>query len=141
VASESRSWLLQAYQHSQDGSCFSELLAWLLEADKLTVFCVPSGEGGVDGDGDITRPENINAFRNFVLDNTDRKGVHFVMADGVGDCLWKYTLWVCSEFRGLFCLLCLKLNPWPWASRVSAMLKTPPPPQSPLKNALVLLLS
>lgn len=40
------------------------------------------GEGGVDGDGDITRPENINAFRNFVLDNTDRKGVHFVMADG-----------------------------------------------------------
>ncbi|XP_051009353.1 cap-specific mRNA (nucleoside-2'-O-)-methyltransferase 1 [Acomys russatus] len=40
------------------------------------------GEGGVDGDGDITRPENINAFRNFVLDNTDRKGVHFLMADG-----------------------------------------------------------
>uniref|UniRef100_A0A8C5L309 Cap-specific mRNA (nucleoside-2'-O-)-methyltransferase 1 n=1 Tax=Jaculus jaculus TaxID=51337 RepID=A0A8C5L309_JACJA len=40
------------------------------------------GEGGIDGDGDITRPENINAFRNFVLDNTDRKGVHFLMADG-----------------------------------------------------------
>ncbi|XP_037002106.2 cap-specific mRNA (nucleoside-2'-O-)-methyltransferase 1 isoform X3 [Artibeus jamaicensis] len=40
------------------------------------------GEGGVDGDGDITRPENITAFRNFVLDNTDRKGVHFLMADG-----------------------------------------------------------
>uniref|UniRef100_A0A8C9PC56 Cap-specific mRNA (nucleoside-2'-O-)-methyltransferase 1 n=1 Tax=Spermophilus dauricus TaxID=99837 RepID=A0A8C9PC56_SPEDA len=30
----------------------------------------------------ITRPENISAFRNFVLDNTDRKGVHFLMADG-----------------------------------------------------------
>uniref|UniRef100_A0A452TXV5 Cap-specific mRNA (nucleoside-2'-O-)-methyltransferase 1 n=1 Tax=Ursus maritimus TaxID=29073 RepID=A0A452TXV5_URSMA len=40
------------------------------------------GEGGIDGDGDITRPENITAFRNFVLDNTDRKGVHFLMADG-----------------------------------------------------------
>ncbi|CAI9585126.1 unnamed protein product [Staurois parvus] len=40
------------------------------------------GEGGVDGDGDITRLENISAFRNFVLDNTDHKGVHFMMADG-----------------------------------------------------------
>ncbi|XP_054833969.1 cap-specific mRNA (nucleoside-2'-O-)-methyltransferase 1 [Eublepharis macularius] len=40
------------------------------------------GEGGVEGDGDITRPENITAFQNFVLDNTDRKGVHFLMADG-----------------------------------------------------------
>lgn len=40
------------------------------------------GDGGIDGDGDITRPENISAFRNFVLDNTDRKGVHFLMADG-----------------------------------------------------------
>ncbi|XP_069092416.1 cap-specific mRNA (nucleoside-2'-O-)-methyltransferase 1 isoform X1 [Pleurodeles waltl] len=40
------------------------------------------GEGGIDGDGDITRPENITAFRNFVLDNTEHKGVHFLMADG-----------------------------------------------------------
>ncbi|XP_029448762.1 cap-specific mRNA (nucleoside-2'-O-)-methyltransferase 1 isoform X2 [Rhinatrema bivittatum] len=40
------------------------------------------GEGGIDGDGDITRPENITAFRSFVLDNTERKGVHFLMADG-----------------------------------------------------------
>uniref|UniRef100_A0A8C5MK83 Cap-specific mRNA (nucleoside-2'-O-)-methyltransferase 1 n=1 Tax=Leptobrachium leishanense TaxID=445787 RepID=A0A8C5MK83_9ANUR len=40
------------------------------------------GEEGVDGDGDVTRPENIAAFRNFVLDNTDGKGVHFMMADG-----------------------------------------------------------
>lgn len=49
--------------------------------------CVLPGEGGIDGDGDITRPENVTAFRNFVLDNTDRKGVHFLMADGVGDLL------------------------------------------------------
>ncbi|XP_043927779.1 cap-specific mRNA (nucleoside-2'-O-)-methyltransferase 1-like [Protopterus annectens] len=40
------------------------------------------GEGGIDGDGDIMRPENISAFRNFVLEYTDRKGVHFLMADG-----------------------------------------------------------
>ncbi|NP_001123814.1 cap-specific mRNA (nucleoside-2'-O-)-methyltransferase 1 [Xenopus tropicalis] len=40
------------------------------------------GEGGVDGDGDVTRPENITAFRNFILDNTEHKGVHFMMADG-----------------------------------------------------------
>uniref|UniRef100_H3ADY8 Cap-specific mRNA (nucleoside-2'-O-)-methyltransferase 1 n=1 Tax=Latimeria chalumnae TaxID=7897 RepID=H3ADY8_LATCH len=40
------------------------------------------GEGGIDGDGDITRPENLTAFRNFVMENTDRKGVHFLMADG-----------------------------------------------------------
>ncbi|XP_060610056.1 cap-specific mRNA (nucleoside-2'-O-)-methyltransferase 1 [Anolis sagrei] len=40
------------------------------------------GEGGIEGDGDITRPENITAFQKFVLDNTDQKGVHFLMADG-----------------------------------------------------------
>ncbi|XP_069744246.1 cap-specific mRNA (nucleoside-2'-O-)-methyltransferase 1-like [Narcine bancroftii] len=40
------------------------------------------GEGGVDGDGDITRPENIREFRRFVLENTDNVGVHFLMADG-----------------------------------------------------------
>ncbi|XP_069034680.1 cap-specific mRNA (nucleoside-2'-O-)-methyltransferase 1 [Lepisosteus oculatus] len=40
------------------------------------------GEGGVDGDGDITRPENISAFRNFVLESTERRGLHFLMADG-----------------------------------------------------------
>ncbi|MEQ2183447.1 Cap-specific mRNA (nucleoside-2'-O-)-methyltransferase 1 [Goodea atripinnis] len=40
------------------------------------------GEGGVDGDGDITRPENVTAFRNFVMENTDRRGLHFLMADG-----------------------------------------------------------
>ncbi|KAI1897255.1 hypothetical protein AGOR_G00081430 [Albula goreensis] len=40
------------------------------------------GEGGIDGDGDITRPENISAFRNFVLESTERRGLHFLMADG-----------------------------------------------------------
>lgn len=42
-----------------------------------------TGEGGIDGDGDITRPENISAFRNFVLESTEKRGLHFLMADGV----------------------------------------------------------
>lgn len=37
----------------------------------------------MDGDGDITRPENVTAFRNFVLDSTEGRGLHFLMADGV----------------------------------------------------------
>ena len=49
---------------------------------KAWPLCVP-GEGGVDGDGDITRPENVTAFRNFVLESTERRGLHFLMADGV----------------------------------------------------------
>ncbi|GFR69137.1 CAP-specific mRNA (nucleoside-2'-O-)-methyltransferase 1 [Elysia marginata] len=40
------------------------------------------GKGGLDGDGDIFNVENQREFKNFVLDSTDRKGVHFVMADG-----------------------------------------------------------
>ncbi|XP_064623384.1 cap-specific mRNA (nucleoside-2'-O-)-methyltransferase 1-like [Lineus longissimus] len=40
------------------------------------------GVGGVEGDGDVYRPDNLIAFRKFVMENTDNKGVHFVMADG-----------------------------------------------------------
>ncbi|XP_076464840.1 cap-specific mRNA (nucleoside-2'-O-)-methyltransferase 1-like isoform X2 [Babylonia areolata] len=40
------------------------------------------GVGGVEGDGDIFRPDNQAAFINFVHNNTDGKGVHFCMADG-----------------------------------------------------------
>ena len=39
---------------------------------------------GVEGDGDIFNPDNQKAFIDFVLNNTDGQGVHFVMADGVG---------------------------------------------------------
>lgn len=49
---------------------------------KASPLCIP-GEGGVDGDGDITRPENVTAFRNFVMESTERRGLHFLMADGV----------------------------------------------------------
>lgn len=37
----------------------------------------------MDGDGDITRPENVTAFRNFILESTERRGLHLLMADGV----------------------------------------------------------
>nr|KAG5714393.1 hypothetical protein BaRGS_006839 [Batillaria attramentaria] len=40
------------------------------------------GVGGLHGDGDIFRPDNQEAFINFVRRNSDGKGVHFVMADG-----------------------------------------------------------
>lgn len=59
-------------------------LLFVLASVLLIVSCFSLGEGGIDGDGDITRSENITAFQNFVLDNTDHKGVHFLMADGVG---------------------------------------------------------
>ena len=41
------------------------------------------GVRGYDGDGDITKPENQTEFRNYVMENSEGKGVHFVMADGV----------------------------------------------------------
>ena len=42
------------------------------------LFCV-----GVHDDGDIFNEENLVEFRRFVMEATDNKGVHFVMADGV----------------------------------------------------------
>ena len=41
------------------------------------------GVGGHRGDGDIFREDNLTEFRKFVVENSDGKGVHFVMADGV----------------------------------------------------------
>ncbi|XP_067947035.1 cap-specific mRNA (nucleoside-2'-O-)-methyltransferase 1-like [Watersipora subatra] len=40
------------------------------------------GVGGIDGDGDIYRQDNIDKFSEFVKENSQHKGVHFVMADG-----------------------------------------------------------
>lgn len=42
-----------------------------------------SGVKGRDGNGDIMNCDNMEAFQTFVLNNTDNKGVSFVMADGV----------------------------------------------------------
>ena len=39
--------------------------------------------GGLDGDGDIYRPDNLITFRDYVMQQTDNMGLHFVMADGV----------------------------------------------------------
>ena len=41
------------------------------------------GVGGYDGDGDITKPDNLSAFKEYVMMQTEGKGVHFVMGDGV----------------------------------------------------------
>ncbi|CAJ0968053.1 unnamed protein product [Ranitomeya imitator] len=63
--------------------CLPKLCHWTIQTTSGVHFMMAErGEGGVDGDGDVTRPENITAFRNFVMDNTDHKGVHFMMADG-----------------------------------------------------------
>ncbi|XP_056022485.1 cap-specific mRNA (nucleoside-2'-O-)-methyltransferase 1-like isoform X2 [Ostrea edulis] len=40
------------------------------------------GVGGIEGDGDIFNPDNQAEFIKFVKDNTEGKGVYFVMADG-----------------------------------------------------------
>ena len=48
------------------------------------VVCIYTvGEGGINGDGDITKPENLTAFREYVMEHTGHMGVHFVMGDGV----------------------------------------------------------
>ena len=44
-----------------------------------------AGVGGVDGDGDVYRPDNLTAFRDYILQSTDGLGLHFMMADGVSD--------------------------------------------------------
>jgi len=40
------------------------------------------GENGYKGDGDVYKQENLSAFQQYVKENTDNLGVHFVMADG-----------------------------------------------------------
>ena len=40
------------------------------------------GVGGYKGDGDVYKQENLAAFQQYVKENTDNLGVHFVMADG-----------------------------------------------------------
>ena len=49
------------------------------------MICVwyTAGVGGGDGDGDIYRPDNLTAFRDYIQQSTDGQGLHFMMADGV----------------------------------------------------------
>lgn len=49
-------------------------------------MCLTSCLSGANNDGDIFNADNLTEFRRFVFDSSDNKGVHFVMADGVGVC-------------------------------------------------------
>ncbi|XP_065911664.1 cap-specific mRNA (nucleoside-2'-O-)-methyltransferase 1-like isoform X2 [Dysidea avara] len=40
------------------------------------------GAGGANGNGDITKSDNLIAFKEYVMEHTDHLGVHFVMGDG-----------------------------------------------------------
>ena len=39
----------------------------------------------MEGDGDIYKPNNLTAFRDYVRQSTDELGLHFMMADGVSE--------------------------------------------------------
>jgi len=59
--------------------------------DSNTMFL---GVGGVEGDGDVYRPDNLLEFQQFVFENTNQQGLHFMMADGVSVLL----LFTCIKF-------------------------------------------
>ncbi|KAJ8309113.1 hypothetical protein KUTeg_013987 [Tegillarca granosa] len=51
-------------------------------AGPAEMFETHYGVGGIHGDGDIFNSDNQAEFTNFVKQNTESHGVHFVMADG-----------------------------------------------------------
>ncbi len=61
-----------------------------------------TGVDGYDGDGDITRPDNLEAFKHYVLDITNGQGVHFVMADGVSSIMMRVGYVLQSGLNYLF---------------------------------------
>lgn len=75
-----RRWHAKGFGMTLKGPCDFKLEDFYAAPSEL--FEPYYGEGGVDGDGDITRPENITAFRNFVMESTEKRGLHFLMADG-----------------------------------------------------------
>lgn len=75
-----KGWHAKGFGMTLKGPCDFKLEDFYAAPSEL--FEPYYGEEGVDGDGDITRPENMTAFKNFVLESTDRKGLHFLMADG-----------------------------------------------------------
>lgn len=75
-----RRWHAKGFGMTLKGPCDFKLEDFFAAPSEL--FEPYYGEGGVDGDGDITRPENVTAFRNFVLESTERRGLHFLLADG-----------------------------------------------------------
>lgn len=75
-----RRWHAKGFGMTLKGPCDFKLEDFFAAPSEL--FEPYYGEGGVDGDGDITRPENMTAFRNFVLESTEKRGLHCLMADG-----------------------------------------------------------
>lgn len=75
-----KGWHAKGFGMTLKGPCDFKLEDFYAAPSEL--FEPYYGEGGIDGDGDITRPENMTAFRNFVLESTEGKGLHFLMADG-----------------------------------------------------------
>lgn len=75
-----RRWHAKGFGMTLKGPCDFKLEDFYAAPSEL--FEPYYGEGGVDGDGDITLPENVSAFRNFVMESTERRGLHFLMADG-----------------------------------------------------------
>uniref|UniRef100_A0A3Q4BLC1 Cap-specific mRNA (nucleoside-2'-O-)-methyltransferase 1 n=1 Tax=Mola mola TaxID=94237 RepID=A0A3Q4BLC1_MOLML len=67
-----RRWHAKGFGMTLKGPCDFKLEDFYAAPSEL--FEPYYGEGGVDGDGDITRPENITAFRNFVLESTEKRG-------------------------------------------------------------------
>lgn len=59
------------------------LNCYVTEISLACIFFKNIGVNGIDGDGDIMNPDNLTAFKDFVFNNTDGLGVHFVMGDGV----------------------------------------------------------
>lgn len=75
-----RRWHAKGFGMTLKGPCDFKLEDFFAAPSEL--FEPYYGEGGVEGDGDITRPENMTAFRNFVMESTEKRGLHFLMADG-----------------------------------------------------------
>ncbi|CAN9507442.1 unnamed protein product [Ophioblennius macclurei] len=75
-----RRWHAKGFGMTLKGPCDFKLEDFYAAPSEL--FEPYYGEGGVDGDGDITRPENMTAFRNFVMESTEKRGLHVLMADG-----------------------------------------------------------
>lgn len=82
------------------GDCDFKLNDFLVGAPEF--FETHYGVNVLDGDGDVTRTDNIQEFKKFVLSSTNNKGVHFMMADGVSSSL-KIILTI--DILTKFCLL------------------------------------
>eukprot|EP00057_Strongylocentrotus_purpuratus_P004716 XP_003729301.2 PREDICTED: LOW QUALITY PROTEIN: cap-specific mRNA (nucleoside-2'-O-)-methyltransferase 1 [Strongylocentrotus purpuratus] len=75
-----RDFRVKGFGFTLKGSCDFKLENFFSASPEF--FEPHYGVNGSDGDGDATNSENQSEFRRFVMEHTDGKGVHFVMADG-----------------------------------------------------------